>query len=77
MNACPFIEAEKRCRRNVKSACELLKVSRADGSGPSPDRCRPGWDSRYFFPFLVFLVFLVFLATRITPLPDSGRSTIC
>jgi transposase InsO family protein len=25
----PFIEAEKACRRNVKRACELLKVSRA------------------------------------------------
>jgi transposase InsO family protein len=25
----PFIEAEKVCRRNVKRACELLKVSRA------------------------------------------------
>jgi transposase InsO family protein len=35
----PFIEAEKRCRRNVKRACELLKVSRAAyyaaRSGPS------------------------------------------
>ena len=29
MNIYPFIEAEKRCRRNVKRACELLKVSRA------------------------------------------------
>lgn len=29
MNVYPFIEAEKRCRRNVKRACELLKVSRA------------------------------------------------
>ena len=29
MNAYPFIEAEKACRRNVKRACELLKVSRA------------------------------------------------
>jgi hypothetical protein len=37
-----------------------------DGSDTSPDRCRPGWDSRYFFPFLLFLLFLLFLATRIT-----------
>ena len=29
MNVYPFIEAEKRSRRNVKRACELLKVSRA------------------------------------------------
>ncbi len=29
MNVYPFIEAEKRQRRNVKRACELLKVSRA------------------------------------------------
>jgi putative transposase len=29
VNVCPFIEAGKRCRRNVKRACELLKVSRA------------------------------------------------
>jgi transposase InsO family protein len=29
VSVCPFIEAEKRCRRNVKRACELLKVSRA------------------------------------------------
>jgi hypothetical protein len=29
VNVYPFIEAEKRCRRNVKRACELLKVSRA------------------------------------------------
>ena len=29
MNVYPFIEAEKVCRRNVKRACELLKVSRA------------------------------------------------
>ena len=29
MNCCPFIEAEKQGRRNVKRACELLKVSRA------------------------------------------------
>ena len=39
MNVYPFIEAEKRCRRNVKRACELLKVSRAAFyaylSGPS------------------------------------------
>jgi transposase InsO family protein len=36
----PFIEAEKACRRNVKRACELLKVSRAAFyqhlRGPSP-----------------------------------------
>jgi transposase len=29
VNVYPFIEAEKACRRNVKRACELLKVSRA------------------------------------------------
>jgi transposase InsO family protein len=29
VNVYPFIEAEKRGRRNVKRACELLKVSRA------------------------------------------------
>ena len=29
MNVYPFIEAEKQGRRNVKRACELLKVSRA------------------------------------------------
>ncbi len=29
MNIYPFVEAEKACRRNVKRACELLKVSRA------------------------------------------------
>jgi hypothetical protein len=40
----------------------------ADGSGTSPDRCRPGWTC-YFFPF--FLLFLLFLAIRLTPLPDS------
>lgn len=46
----------------------------ADGSGTSPDRCRPGWGNDYFFPFLPFflsfLLFLPFLATPITPLPD-------
>jgi transposase InsO family protein len=39
VNVYPFIEAEKKCRRNVKRACELLKVSRAAFyahlSGPS------------------------------------------
>jgi hypothetical protein len=29
VNVYPFIEAEKAGRRNVKRACELLKVSRA------------------------------------------------
>ena len=29
MSIYPFIEAEKACRRYVKRACELLKVSRA------------------------------------------------
>ena len=29
MNIYPFIEAEKACRRNIKRACVLLKVSRA------------------------------------------------
>ena len=36
----PFIEAEKACRRNVKQACDLLKVCRAAIyqylAGPSP-----------------------------------------
>jgi transposase InsO family protein len=40
VNIYPFIEAEKACRRNVKRACELLKVSRAAFyqhlAGPSP-----------------------------------------
>jgi transposase InsO family protein len=40
VNIYPFIEAEKACRRNVKRACELLKVSRAAFyhhlTGPSP-----------------------------------------
>jgi putative transposase len=40
VNIYPFIEAEKACRRNVKRACELLKVSRAAFyqhlRGPSP-----------------------------------------
>jgi hypothetical protein len=27
VNIYPFIEAEKACRRNVKRACELLKIS--------------------------------------------------
>ena len=39
MNVYPFIEAEMRYRRNVKRACELLKISRAAFyaylSGPS------------------------------------------
>ena len=49
----------------------------ADGSGTSPDRCRPGWGNDYFFPFLLFfLPFLVFLATRITRFP-TRRSTKC
>ena len=44
MNVYPFIEAEKQGRRNVKRACELLKVSRAayyaarDGRPPDRDR---------------------------------------
>ena len=29
MNVYPFIEAEKARQRNVKRACELLKVSRS------------------------------------------------
>jgi transposase InsO family protein len=40
VNVYPFIEAEKSQQRNVKRACELLKVSRAayyaHRSGPSP-----------------------------------------
>ena len=46
----------------------------ADGSGTSQNRCRPGRENDYFFPFLpflfFFLLFLPFLATPITPLPD-------
>jgi putative transposase len=44
VNCYPFIEAEKAQRRNVKRACELLKVSRAacyaarDGQPPAQDR---------------------------------------
>jgi hypothetical protein len=41
-----------------------------DGSSTSQDRCRPGRENDYFFPFLpFFLSFLLFLATPITPLP--------
>lgn len=44
MNCYPFIEAEKQGRRNVKRACELLKVSRAafyaDRDGQPCDRDR-------------------------------------
>ena len=44
MNCYPFIEAEKARQRNVKRACELLKVSRAacyasrDGQTSARDR---------------------------------------
>ncbi|MFD5475600.1 hypothetical protein, partial [Streptomyces sp. NPDC127105] len=31
MSVHPFIEAEKQAGHSVKRACELLKVSRADG----------------------------------------------
>ena len=44
MNVYPFIEAEKQGRRNVKRACELLKVSRtayyAARDGQPSDRDR-------------------------------------
>ena len=44
MNCYPFIEAEKAQQRNVKRACELLKVSRAAyyaaRSGQPSDRAR-------------------------------------
>jgi transposase InsO family protein len=44
VNIYPFIEAEKSQRRNVKRACELLKVSRAAyyaaRRGQLPDRDR-------------------------------------
>jgi transposase InsO family protein len=44
VNCYPFIEAEKAQRRNVKRACELLKVSRAAcyaaGAGRPSDRDR-------------------------------------
>jgi len=52
---------------------EAPGLGRADGSGPSPDRCRPVWGSYFFFPFLLFLLFL---ATLTTPFPHS-ESTIC
>ena len=56
-----------------------LTGRRADGSGTSPNRCRPGWGS-YFFPFLLFLLFLLlfllFLATPITRF-RLEQSTIC
>ena len=38
MNCYPFIEAEKAQRRNVKRACELLKVSRAACHASRADR---------------------------------------
>ena len=44
MNVSPFIEAEKRCRRNVKRACELLKVSRAAFYAHLAGRSRRGQD---------------------------------
>jgi hypothetical protein len=49
VNCYPFIEAEKAQRRNVKRACELLKVSRAAycqarRTSPADGRGRtPGW----------------------------------
>ena len=51
MNGYPFIEAEKSQRRNVKRACELLKVSRsayyaARGARPrTGPRRTPSWPS--------------------------------
>ena len=48
MNCYPFIEAEKARQRNVKRACELLKVSRAAyyaaaaGSPPAGTARTPG-----------------------------------
>jgi hypothetical protein len=44
-------------------------LRRADGSGPSPDRCRPGREGYFFLDFLLFLLFLLFLATPLTPFP--------
>ncbi len=44
-------------------------LRRVDGSGTSPDRCRPGRGSYYFPFFLLFLLFLLFLATCITRFP--------
>jgi putative transposase len=50
VNYYPFIEAEKAQRRNVKRACELLKVSRAcyaaRGGRPS-DRADAGLTTRH------------------------------
>ena len=66
MNVCPFIEAEKQGSRNVKRACELLKVSRAAfmPTGPGlpgvPSRTRT-WPRR------------VRLCTRGSP-RDPGRA---
>ena len=44
MNVYPFIEAEKAGRRNVKRACELLKVSRAAFYAHRAGRSRRGQD---------------------------------
>jgi len=48
---------------------EAPGLGRGDGSGTSPGRCRPGWGSYFFFPFLLFLLFL---ATSITPFPTRA-----
>jgi hypothetical protein len=47
-----------------------------DGSGALPHRCRPGWVSCYYFPFLPlpflpFLSFLPFFAMWIHPAPRT------
>ena len=52
MSVYPFIEAEKQGRRNVKRACELLKVSRTayyaarDGQPSARDREDAGLTAR-------------------------------
>jgi hypothetical protein len=42
VNVYPFIEAEKAQQRNVKRACELLKVSRAPTMPPGTGSPRTG-----------------------------------
>ena len=46
VNCYPFIDAEKAQRRNVKRACELLKVSRAACHASRADQTRTGTGRR-------------------------------
>jgi hypothetical protein len=52
-------------------SCPAQGSRHVDGSGKTPNRCRPGWENYFFpfLPFLLFLLFLLFLATRITHFP--------